>query len=235
MCVCKCLWKMCVCLRLHAYIHVNTNTYAMCTCTYICLYKHAYLHIYLHMYVNMYVCVYIHMYIYIYVYTYVCMCNTGLPGHELGHRIGIAKADYTDLQKDWKHFSLPVHRKVHMYKTLVASKLMCGLSCLCLSAAERRRLDGFQNRCLRRITGIPPSFVSRVPNTAVLHRARCNAASDMIVQRQLLLSGKVLRSPLDHLLHVSAFIPDVRRVGRPRREWVSEVRGRVFDYSGAPP
>ena len=153
----------------------------------------------------------------------------------------MAKADFTDLQKVWKHSSLPVHRKVHIYKTLVESKLMYGLSCLCLSAAERRRLDGFLNRCLRRITGIPPSFVSRVPNTAVLHRACCNAASDMLVQRQLLLFGKVLRSPLDHPLHVSAFIPGtlqpatsryVRRVGRPRREWVSEVSSRVFDYFG---
>ena len=53
----------------------------------------------------------------------------------------------------------------------------------------------------------PTLFVSRVPNTAVLHRACCNAASDMLVQRQLLLFGKVLRSPLDHTLHVSAFIP----------------------------
>ena len=167
--------------------------------------------------------------------------HTGLPGHELGRRIGMAKADFTDLQKVWKHSSLPVHRKVHTYKTLVESKLMYGLSCLCLSAAERRRLDGFQNRCLRRITGIPPSFVSRVPNTVVLHRACCNAASDMLVQRQLLLFGKVLRSPLGHPLHVSAFTPGtlqpatsryMRRVGRPRREWVSEVSSRVFDYFG---
>ena len=118
---------------------------------------------------------------------------------------------------------------------------MYGLSCLCLSAAERRRLDGFQNRCLCHITGIPPSFISRVPNTAVLHRARCSAASDMLVQRQMLLFGKVLRSPLDHPMHVSAFIPGslqpatsryVRRVGRPRREWVSEVRSSVFQHVG---
>ena len=158
--------------------------------------------------------------------------HTGLPGHELGRRIGMAKADFTELQQVWKHASLPVHRQVHVYQTLVGSKLMYGLSCLCLSAAERRRLDGFQNRCLRRITGIPPSLISRVSITAVLRRARCNAAFDMLVQRQLFLFGKVLRSPLDHPLHVSAFRPGtlqpatsryVRRVGRPRREWVSEV------------
>ena len=168
--------------------------------------------------------------------------HTGLPGHELGRRIGMVKADFTDLQKVWKHSSLPVHRKVHIYKTLVESKLMYGLSCcLCLSAADRRCLDGFQNRYLRRSTGIPPSFISRVPNTAVLHRARCSAASDMLVQRQMLLFGKVLRSPLDNRMHVSACIPGsiqpatsryVRRVGRPRREWVSEVRSSVFQHVG---
>ena len=38
----------------------------------------------------------------------------------------------------WKHSSIPVHRKVNTYKTLVESKLMYGLSCLCLSAADRR-------------------------------------------------------------------------------------------------
>ena len=93
-----------------------------------------------------------------------------------------------------------------------------------------------------RIAGIPPSFVSRVPNAAVLHRARCNAASDMLVRTTpALLFGKVLRSPLDHPLHISAFIPGalqpatsmyVRRVGRPRQEWVSEVSSRVFEYFG---
>ena len=46
-----------------------------------------------------------------------------------------------------------------------------------------------------------------IPNTAVVHRARCNAASGMLVQRQLLLFGKVLRSPLEEPWHVSAFMP----------------------------
>ena len=71
--------------------------------------------------------------------------------------------DFADLPFVWQHSSLPVHRKVSICKTLVESKLMYGLSCLCLSAAERRCLDGFQNRCLRRINGIPPSFLSRIP------------------------------------------------------------------------
>ena len=94
----------------------------------------------------------------------------GLPGHELGRRIGMAKADFLQLQKFWKHSSLPIARKLQIYVALIESKLMYSLSCLCLSAAERRRLDGFQNRCLRCILGIPPAFVSRISNACVLHR-----------------------------------------------------------------
>ena len=115
---------------------------------------------------------------------------------------------------------------------------MYSLSCLCMSAAERRRLDGFQNRCLLRILRIPPAFTSRVPNAEVLRRAHCHTATDMLLQRQLFLFGKALRCPFDHVMHQVAFIPGslqpatsrfVRRVGRPRREWVTEIRNKVFE------
>ena len=165
------------------------------------------------------------------------LSHDGLPGHELGRRIGMAKADFLQLQKVWKHFALPTIRKIQIYKALIESKLMYSLSCLCLSAAERRRLDGFQNRCLRRILRIPPAFISRVPNAEVLRRARCHTATDMLLQRQLLF-GKALRCPFDHVMHQTAFIPGslqpatsrfVRRVGRLRREWVTEIRNKVFE------
>ena len=50
--------------------------------------------------------------------------HKGLPGHELGRRrIGIAKADFTDLPRVRKHSSLPVHRKAYIYKTLFESEI----------------------------------------------------------------------------------------------------------------
>ena len=167
------------------------------------------------------------------------LSHDGLPGHELGRRIGMAKRDFLELQKVWKHSSLSRDRKIQIYKALIESKLMYSLSCLCLSSADRRRLDGFQNRCLRSILGIPPAFISRVPNAEVLRRACYPAATDMLLKRQLLLFGKVLRSAYDHPLHNSAFIRGtlqpatsmyVRRVGRPRREWVTFVRDKACQF-----
>ena len=151
----------------------------------------------------------------------------------------MAKRDFLELQKVWKHSSLSRDRKIQIYKALIESKLMYSLSCLCLSSADRRRLDGFQNRCLRSILGIPPAFISRVPNAEVLRRACYPAATDMLLKRQLLLFGKVLRSAYDHPLHNSAFIRGtlqpatsmyVRRVGRPRREWVTFVRDKACQF-----
>ena len=99
------------------------------------------------------------------------LTHDGLPGHELGRRIGTANRDLLELQKVWKHSSFPRFRKIEIYKALIESKLMYSLSCLGLSSADRRRLDGFQNRCLRGILGIPPAFISRVSNMEVLHAA----------------------------------------------------------------
>ena len=169
------------------------------------------------------------------------LSHDGLPGHELGRRIGMAKADFLNLQKVWKHSSLHWTRKVEIFKALIESKLMYSLSCLCLSAVERRRLDGFHSRCLRCILGIPPAFISRVSNAEVRRRARCHAATDMLLQHQLHLFGKAYRSPWDSPMHFNSFIPGtlqpitdayVRRVGRPRREWITETRNKAFHFLG---
>ena len=150
----------------------------------------------------------------------------------------MAKADFLQVQKVWKHSSLPIARKLQIYGALIASKLMYSLSCLCLSAAELR-LDGLQNRCPRRILGIRPTSVSRISNACVLLCAGCQAATDVLLKRQLLLFGKVLRYPVELSMHQMSFIPGtlqpatsryIRRVGRPRREWISEVRNKAYEF-----
>ena len=148
--------------------------------------------------------------------------------HELGRKSGMAKRDFLELKKVWQQSSMTRDRRVHIFKALIEPKLMFSLSCLCLSSADRRRLDGFQNHC------IPPAFISRVPNTELVSYP---AATDMLLKRQLL--EKVLRSAYDHTLHSSAFIDGtlqpaasmyVRRVGRPRREWVTIVRDKACQF-----
>ena len=92
--------------------------------------------------------------------------------------------------------------------------------------------NGFQNRCVRTIVGIAPSYVSRVSNAAVLAKNRYTNATDLLKKKRLQLFGKILGAPEGHLLRVASFIPNttapatecfVRRVGRPSKEWIREV------------
>ena len=112
------------------------------------------------------------------------------------------------------------------------SKLQYGLATLWLTTAQRRRLDGFCARCLRRILKIPAAFVSRISNARVYQAAKMPALSELVLKRQLLLLGKVARAPAGDPLRADVFVGSttqpqvgryVRRVGRPRQEWSTEV------------
>ena len=76
------------------------------------------------------------------------------------------------------------------------------------------------------LAAVPPT---RISNRIVRQRAACRCFSELLVDRQLLLLGMVLRSPQDSLLQAVSFILGtlqratsryVRRVGRPRKKWV---------------
>ena len=120
------------------------------------------------------------------------------------------------------------------------SKLLYGLVCGCLTVAEKRRLDGFQARCLRQVLGIQPAFFSRVSNSTVRSRARQSSATALLEKQQLELLGRVLRAPVTTPLHTAALVPGtetpvtsfyIRRRGRPRKEWVPTAIQRAHQMN----
>ena len=80
--------------------------------------------------------------------------------HELVRRIALSKGDFLALSAVWRRSALTQTRKLALYVALVESRLLYGLSSLCLTVAQKRKLDGFQCRCLRSIFGIKPAFIS---------------------------------------------------------------------------
>ena len=164
----------------------------------------------------------------------------GSMDHELNRRIGAAKREFTTVHKLWSHSSLTWKRKLQMFTALIESKLLYSLSGAILTKVQLRRLDGFQNRCLRQIIGIKPSWISRVSNKVVLSKAGHIAASRLLLERQLQQFGKVLRAKPEHPLRLSSFIQGtthpateqyVRRVGRPAGEYVpylSQIASQIF-------
>ena len=147
-------------------------------------------------------------------------------------RIGQAKSEFRALSKIWRRSNLTRKRKLAIFRSMVETKLLYALSCCCLNVAQQRRLNGFQAKCLRQIIGIPASFISRVSNREVLRRADYPEATTSLVQSQLQILGKVMRAPPTSQLQSCAFHPGtlqattshyIRRVGRPRKEWVPSV------------
>jgi hypothetical protein len=87
---------------------------------------------------------------------------------ELNRRLGIAGADFNIPAHVWQHTSIPRERKVEIFKTIITNVLLYGLRTAWTNASERRRLDGFQARCLRNILGIKPAYFSCISNKPVL-------------------------------------------------------------------
>ena len=143
---------------------------------------------------------------------------------ELVKRIAMAKKDFLALQTVWQRSSLTWKRKLAIYSSLIESKLLYGLSSICLTVAQERQLNGFQNRCLRSIIGVKPSYISRVSNVEVLQRTAHSSATDLLRQRQMRLLCKIVESGEEYPLRRASFIPGtdqpltdqfVRRRGAP--------------------
>ena len=158
--------------------------------------------------------------------------SDGRTSQELARRIGAANTDFRALAKIWRHSSLSRARKVQIFNATVVPKLTYGLATSWLNTAERRRLNGFQCRCLRSIWGIQPAFLSRISNQTVLEKAGQQPLTSALAKQQLLLFGKAARAPASSTLRSSVFCPGslrpatdryVRRRGRPCLEWAVQV------------
>jgi len=77
---------------------------------------------------------------------------------------------------------------------------------------------------------VSPSFISRVTNKSVLQEAGHRQFTQQLLKQQLLLFGRIARSPDSDMLRELTFIPGtlqpaterfVRKVGRPRSERAS--------------
>ena len=122
--------------------------------------------------------------------------------------------------------------KIRICDACVMSNLLYCLHTAWLSSAELRKLDAFQARCLRRISGIAHSFVSRISNETILHNTAQLKLSNIILRRQMTLMAKVAIQPDLDILRSAVFKPSSfaliddtfeRARGRPRACWPREV------------
>ena len=174
------------------------------------------------------------------VYLGALVSDDGRAESELSRRLGLAAADFKVLERVWAHTSLPVARKLRIFQACVLAVLVYGLKTSWLNTAARRRIDGFQARCLRRILRVPAAYYSRIPNTSVRDRARTRPLSNMLLERQLLMFGEIARmdgGPLRDTVFAPgkvelAELAGRRRRGRPRHTWAKQLQMLAVEAAG---
>ena len=157
--------------------------------------------------------------------------NDGRMSSELGTRIGLATQEFANLRRIWSHCSISKTQKCRIFNACVESRLLYSLHTGVLNMAERRRLDGFQARCLRQIVGIPPAYCSRVANATVLQRSGCTPCSSTLAARQWHYLNALRSRPLNDPCRLMVFQHDghfrrfsgPRKVGRPRTTWLDQA------------
>ena len=87
------------------------------------------------------------------------------------------------------------------------------------------------------------SQLSRVSNARIRQQADWKNAPSLLLARQLVFLGKVVREDADGPLHRVSFIPGtdqpatsryVRKLGRPRKEWISNPMPEAYRVAGFP-
>jgi len=150
---------------------------------------------------------------------------------ELSRRLGEGRAIFDSLAKVWSHTNITITRKIKLYISCVANKILYSLDSLWLLQAERRRLDAFHFRCLRKLLRIPCSYISRVPNMEVLRQSGLPPLSKLLERRQAQLYRRITDLPADSLVKQVVCTQDgepirwnLRRArGRPRQTWAKCV------------
>ena len=167
--------------------------------------------------------------------------DDGRISSELARRLGMASGEFRKLSRLWRHSRLGRARKIEIFAAVVVTILMYGLAAAWLNKGDQRKLNGFQNRCLRTIWGIKPAYVSRVSNARVLEITGQRPLTALLQKQQLLLYGKVAPQSDANPMRAVTFGPGslrpavdlyVRKVGRPRLAWAPEVGKLALQAAG---
>ena len=148
--------------------------------------------------------------------------------NNVARQVGEARSTFGKLEVIWKHANLSRQRKINVFNSVVVPKVIYGLEPFLLIEADRKRLDAFQNFCLRKIAHIPHSMVSRVSNEEVRCITGQTPLSRKVLQQQLVTFGRIAAMPNGSCVRKSIFRDEShdllqqhvqRRRGRPRLQW----------------
>jgi hypothetical protein len=156
---------------------------------------------------------------------------------DVNRRLGLAYGTMKSLNKTvWRSRYLSKGTKVRVFRSLVLPVLLYSSEAWTLTDGQRRRLDSFVTKSLRRIFGY--RWQDRVSNRRVLDRAKMGRVTCLIRERQLRFYGHVARfpecDPVNRILSARDPVGWVRPRGRPRASWMRQLQSHLDSWGMGP-
>ena len=120
------------------------------------------------------------------------LSGDGDDSADMYHRMNIATERFSSLNNIWQDNRLPTYLKLELYIKSVCTVFVHGSEAWTLTSAIRRSVNGFNSRCLHRITKRSYRLEATEPTFNLVRALR---------QRRLRWLGHILRMREDRLLH----------------------------------
>ena len=153
-------------------------------------------------------------------------------------RISKANQAFAMLRPIWRSTGLSIHTKIRIFKSNILSVLLYGSECWKSTTSIERKLEVFQNKCLRRILKI--YWPNTISNEELWIRTATTPIQEAIQTRRWRWLGHVCRMPSTALPRTALrWTPQGRRNrGRPKETWrrtvEKELKSKGLSLETAP-
>ena len=138
---------------------------------------------------------------------------------DISNRLCKAKAQFRRLRKVWSSSNFSIRTKIKLFNSLVISVLTYGSKTWKTTEGDKKKLDSFQNRCLRQLLRV--RWPDKISNEELHRRTRTTKVSEAIKERKWKWIGHMIRMD-DSRICTTALTWQAegkRRVGRPKITW----------------
>ena len=144
---------------------------------------------------------------------------SGNSEEEIKERLVKARRAFGSLRNIWNSRKISTRTKLKFYKSNILSVLLYGAETWKTTAGISKRLDTFQNKCLRRILKI--YWPNTISNKELLERTGMEPVSCTVTRRRWRWTGHVLRMEVGAIPRTALrWTPQgKRKQGRPLETW----------------
>ena len=148
------------------------------------------------------------------------LASTGKVDEDIRCRIGKAIGVFRKMNDIWTSKKITLRIKLQLFNAIIVPMMLYGSETWKESKGNLKKVDVFQQRCLRKILGI--TYRDRTTNVEIMKRTSQEPLSIKWKERRLRMAGHVLRMDTYRNAHISmTWSPEggKRKRGRPAQTW----------------